>query len=160
MSTGSGFLVDRRGDILTNYHVVDGAEPSGVSVEFEGGVEHEASVVGIGRTQDIAILRVDMRRVPLVKPLQLGDSTSVRVGDPTLAIGDPFGLDRTLTSGIVSALQHQIEAADGSSIDNVIQTDQPLDLKNSGGPLPIEIRRTGRIRALEVLLGSRPAPPR
>jgi len=81
------------------------------------------------------VLHAQMNGVPPVRPLPLGDSTSVRVGDPTLAIGNPFGLDRTLTSGIVSALQHEIVAADGRAIDNVIQTDQPVDAGNSGGPL-------------------------
>ena len=76
-----------------------------------------------------------MSGVPAVHPLPLGDSTTVRVGDPTLAIGNPFGLDRTLTSGIVSALQRQIQAPNGFSIDNVIQTDAPINPGNSGGPL-------------------------
>ncbi len=86
-------------------------------------------------SNDLAVLRFDMHGVPRIVPLTRGDSTSVRVGDPTLTIGNPFGVDRTLTSGIVSALQHQIEAADGSSINNVIQTDQPSDAGNSGAPL-------------------------
>lgn len=135
-STGSGFLVDRRGDILTAYHVIEGAARSGgVTVQFENEATRAASVVAVDSTDDLAVLRVDKRHLPPVRPLRLGDSTSVRVGDPTLAIGNPFGIDRTLTSGIVSALQHQIRAADGRSIDNVIQTDQPVDAGNSGGPL-------------------------
>jgi putative serine protease PepD len=81
------------------------------------------------------VLHVDMRHVPPVLPLTLGDSTSVRVGDPTLTIGNPYGVDRTLTSGIVSALQHQILAADGLDVNNVIETDQAIDPGNSGGPL-------------------------
>jgi S1-C subfamily serine protease len=135
-STGSGFLVDRRGDILTNYHVIDGAARSGgVTVEFEGNLVRNANVVAVDPNDDLAVLRVVMRSLPPVRPLLLGDSTSVRVGDPTLAIGNPFGVDRTLTSGIVSALQHEIQASDGRTIDNVIQTDQPPDAGNSGGPL-------------------------
>jgi S1-C subfamily serine protease len=135
-ATGSGFLVDHHGDILTNYHLVDGADrSSGVTVEFEDGVLRFAGVAAVDPANDLAVLRVDTRGLPPVRPLTLGDSSSVRVGDSTLAIGDPFGADRTLTSGIVSALQHQITAADGQTIDNVIQTDQPLNPGNSGGPL-------------------------
>jgi S1-C subfamily serine protease len=135
-SSGSGFLVDRRGDVLTNFHLIDGADRSaGVSVQFEDGVTRVAGVAAVDPTDDLAVLRIDMRGLQGIRPLSLGDSSSVRVGDPILALGAPFGADRTLTSGIVSALQHQIEAADGKMIDNVIQTDQPLDAGNSGGPL-------------------------
>ena len=135
-STGSGFLVDRRGDILTNYHVIDGAARSGgVTVEFEYDTIRDVTVVAVDPGDDLAVLRVNLHDVPQVRPLTLGDSTSVTVGDPTLAIGNPFGVDRTLTTGIVSALQHQIQAADGTTIDNVIQTDQPVAAGNSGGPL-------------------------
>ncbi len=135
-STGSGFLVDTRGYILTNYHVIEGADRrTGVSVQFEDNVAREATVVGEDPNNDLALLKVDMGGVPPVRPLVLGDSTTVRVGDPTLAIGNPFGLDRTLTSGIVSALQRQIQAPNGFSIDNVIQTDAPINPGNSGGPL-------------------------
>ena len=135
-STGSGFLVDSFGDILTNYHVIEGANrASGVSVQFEDNVLRRATVVGEDQNDDLAVLRVKMDGVPTARPLVLGNSTSARVGDPTLAIGNPFGLDRTLTSGIVSALQRQIQAPNGFSIDNVIQTDAPINPGNSGGPL-------------------------
>jgi S1-C subfamily serine protease len=135
-STGAGFLVDSRGDILTNYHVIDGADRSrGVTVEFENALVRNASVVAVDPNDDLAVLRSDMHDVPAIRPLTLGDSTSVRVGDSTLTIGNPFGFDRTLTSGIVSALQHQIQAADGRRVNNVIQTDQPVSAGNSGAPL-------------------------
>ena len=135
-STGSGFVVDRHGDLLTNYHLVAGADrTSGVTVRFENNAVRPASVIAVDPSDDLAVLRVDPRRMPTVLPLRLADSTSVRVGDPTLAIGNPFGVDRTLSSGIVSALQHEIQAVDGQTIDNVIQTDQPLESGNSGGPL-------------------------
>jgi S1-C subfamily serine protease len=135
-STGSGFVVDRRGDILTDYHVIAGAERAGgVSIEFEGGVTRDATVVGVDQRADLAVLRVDAPGLPGVGPLPLGDSTHVRVGDPMLAIGNPFGADRTLSSGIISALQHQIPTPDGASVDNVIQTDQPIDPGGAGGPL-------------------------
>jgi S1-C subfamily serine protease len=135
-ATGSGFLVDRSGDILTNYHLIDGADRSaGVTVQFEDHVLRRAVVAGVDQDDDLAVLRVDMDGVPSARPLRLGDSASVQVGDPTLAIGNPFGLDRTLTSGIVSALQREIQAPNGFRIDNVIQTDAPINPGNSGGPL-------------------------
>jgi S1-C subfamily serine protease len=135
-STGSGFLIERSGLVLTDYHVIEGADRStGVTVRFEDSVSRPAAVIGADQNSDLAVLRVDMSGVPPVAPLPMGDSSTVRVGDPTLAIGNPFGLDRTLTSGIVSALQRQIQATNGFSIDNVIQTDAPLNLGNSGGPL-------------------------
>jgi S1-C subfamily serine protease len=142
-STGSGFLIDSGGDILTTYHVIDGADRStGVTVYFEDGVSRRAIVAGVQKSNDLAVLRVDMTGVPNPTPLALGDSRTVEVGDPTLAIGNPFGLDRTLTSGIVSALQGQIPAPDGTSIDNVIQTDAAVSPGNSGGPL---LDATGRV---------------
>ena len=136
VSTGSGFLIDGTGDILTNYHVIEGANRSdGVTVQFEDNVIRTAAVVDQDPDNDLALLKVDTAGVPEVHPLVLGDSTTVQVGDPTLAIGNPFGLDRTLTSGIVSALQRQIQGPSGFSIDNVIQTDAPINPGNSGGPL-------------------------
>jgi S1-C subfamily serine protease len=142
-STGSGFLIDRHGDILTNFHVIEGASRNtGVTVKFKDDVTRRAVVVGEDPSDDLALVKVDVGRIPPVPQLTLGDSTTVRVGDPTLAIGNPFGLDRTLTSGIVSALQRQIRAPNGFSIDNVIQTDAPINPGNSGGPL---IDATGRV---------------
>jgi S1-C subfamily serine protease len=119
-ATGSGFLIDESGRILTNYHVIQGAQT--VTVQFED------------PSDDLALLKVDLSGVT-ARPLVLGESRKVQVGDPTLAIGNPFGLDRTLTSGIVSALQRQIQAPNNFSIDNVIQTDAPINPGNSGGPL-------------------------
>jgi S1-C subfamily serine protease len=133
--TGSGFLIDRSGDVLTDYHLIEGASPSGISVRFEGGIQRLATVVAQAPGQDAALLRVNMRGTPAVDPLPLGDSASVRIGDPVLAIGDPYGLDRVLTTGIVSSLEHQLVAADGASVDNVIATDQPLEPAASGGPV-------------------------
>ncbi|MEA2198335.1 MAG: hypothetical protein QOJ25_2386 [Solirubrobacteraceae bacterium] len=141
LSTGSGFVVDRLGDIFTNYHVIDGAGPGGISIQIQPGVTMTARVMGVLPSQDIAIVRVDPHRVRL-RPLELGDSVTARVGDPTLAIGDPFGFDRTLSTGIVSALQRQIPAANGFAIDHVIQTDAPANRGTSGGPL---IDAAGRV---------------
>jgi S1-C subfamily serine protease len=131
-STGSGFVIDDQGRILTNYHVIAGA--SDISVSFAGDKATRASVVGTDPSNDLALLKVAARPATL-HPLALGDSAGVAVGDPTLAIGNPFGLDRTLTSGIVSALQRRIRAPNGFQIDHVIQTDAAINPGNSGGPL-------------------------
>jgi S1-C subfamily serine protease len=131
-ATGSGFVVDNNGDILTNAHVIEGA--SRVTVQFEDNKTTDAKVVGKDTSTDIALLRVDPKNVKL-HPLALGNSSSVQVGDPTIAIGNPFGLDRTLTTGVVSALQRRIDAPNGFSIDHVIQTDAAINPGNSGGPL-------------------------
>jgi S1-C subfamily serine protease len=136
-STGSGFLVRRDGYVLTNYHLIEGADArTGITVQFGNNAARPAKVVSESPSDDLALLKVDMAGFyPSIRPLPLGDSSTVRVGDPTLAIGNPFGLDRTLTSGIVSALQRQIQAPDGFAINNVIQTDAPINPGNSGGPL-------------------------
>src|SRR5579884_328305 len=100
ISTGSGFLVDPRGYILTNYHVIEGADRNtGVTVQFEDNVSRQAALVGQDPSNDLAVLKVNMAGVPAVQPLQLGDSTTVRVGDPTLAIGNPFGLAHASLGG-------------------------------------------------------------
>jgi S1-C subfamily serine protease len=131
-ATGSGFVVDTQGYILTNAHVVDGA--SQVTVSFEDKKTENARIVGKDSSTDLALLKVDASGLNL-KPLQLGDSSNVQVGDPTIAIGNPFALDRTLTTGVVSALQRQISAPNGFTISNVIQTDAAINPGNSGGPL-------------------------
>jgi S1-C subfamily serine protease len=138
VATGSGFVLDRRGDILTNAHVVDGARR--VTVQF-GGSEQPAQVVGVDNSNDLAVLRVDPTKVTLT-PLPLGNSSEVHAGDSVVAIGNPFGFDRTITEGIVSALQRHITAPDGFTIDHVIQTDAAINPGNSGGPL---IDASGRV---------------
>ncbi len=138
-STGSGFVIDKAGLILTNAHVIDGA--SKVSVSFEDKKTVDAKVIGKDVSTDLALLKVDASGLRLT-PLKLGDSKGVQVGDPTVAIGNPFGLDRTLTTGVVSALQREIQAPDGYAIKNVIQTDAAINPGNSGGPL---IDATGRV---------------
>jgi S1-C subfamily serine protease len=133
VATGSGFLIDDEGHIVTNNHVVEGA--SKVEVKLgSSDTQHEAEVVGTDPATDVALLKVD---VPAAQqhPLSLGDSAKVHVGDPVVAIGNPFGLDRTVTAGIVSALQRQIQAPNGFSISHVIQTDAAINPGNSGGPL-------------------------
>jgi len=132
-ASGSGFVLDREGHLLTNNHVVAGAQSIRVKLGSDE-TPYEAEVVGGDSSTDLALLKVDAPRSDL-KPLALGDSSSVRVGDPVVAIGNPFGLDQTATTGIVSALQRQIEAPDGFAISNVIQTDASINPGNSGGPL-------------------------
>jgi S1-C subfamily serine protease len=139
VSTGSGFVIDKDGTIATNAHVVDGATK--VSVRFGDGAAHAAKVLGVDKSTDLALLQIDPKGVDL-HPLPLGSSHGIQVGDPTVAIGNPFGLDRTLTTGVVSALQRHIKAPNGFTIDNVIQTDAAINPGNSGGPL---IDATGRV---------------
>jgi S1-C subfamily serine protease len=132
-ATGSGFVIDGEGHILTNNHVVEGA--SKVTVKLgDSEKTYDAEVVGTDPGTDIALLQVDAPANE-IQPLTLGHSSEAEVGDPVVAIGNPFGLDRTVTSGIVSALQRQIEAPNGFSISHVIQTDAAINPGNSGGPL-------------------------
>ena len=129
---GSGFVIDKAGHIVTNYHVVEGANQ--VTVSFSNRDTVKAEVVGTDPSSDLAVLRVATSASALT-PLPLGNSDIVRVGDGVVAIGNPFGLDRTATSGIVSALQRLISAPNSFTIDHVIQTDAPINPGNSGGPL-------------------------
>ncbi|HEY5976719.1 MAG TPA: trypsin-like peptidase domain-containing protein [Solirubrobacterales bacterium] len=132
-ATGSGFVIDSDGHLLTNNHVVEGA--SEITVKLGASDKsYSAEVVGADPATDVALLDVDAPADQL-HPLALGDSSKVEVGDPVVAIGNPFGLDSTVTSGIVSALQRQIEAPNGFSISHVIQTDAAINPGNSGGPL-------------------------
>jgi S1-C subfamily serine protease len=131
-ASGSAFVINSDGTMLTNWHVVENAVK--VTVSFEHGKTVEAKVVGKDPSNDLAVLRIPTEGLTL-HPLALGDSGKAQVGDPVLAIGNPFGLDRTLTTGVVSALQRQITAPNGFTIDNVLQTDAPINPGNSGGPL-------------------------
>jgi S1-C subfamily serine protease len=129
---GSGFVIDRAGHIVTNYHVVRGA--TSIQVSFSNNERYRAKLVGSDPSTDIAVLKVDVQASAL-KALPLGNSDAVRVGDQVIAIGNPFGLDRSVTAGIVSAVQRRIEAPNNLSIAHVIQTDAALNHGNSGGPL-------------------------
>jgi len=148
-ATGSGFVVSKDGLIVTNEHVVDGAQQVQVKVGTSGQAQ-DASVVGVDASHDLALLKVDANNL---KPLSLGDASSLSVGDATYAIGNPFGLDHTLTTGIVSALGRDLQAPDGSTISGAIQTDAALNPGNSGGPL---LDSAGRSSA--STRRSRPAP--
>jgi len=129
---GSGFVLDKAGHIVTNYHVVQGA--SLIQVSFSNNERFKAKVVGVDPSTDVAVLKVNVKSRAL-KALTLGNSDVVRVGDQVIAIGNPFGLDRSVTAGIVSAVQRRIEAPNNLSIAHVIQTDAALNHGNSGGPL-------------------------
>jgi putative serine protease PepD len=131
-SQGSGFVYDTQGHVITNQHVVAGAET--VSVTFANGKSYSARVVGSDPSTDIAVLDVDAP-ASVLSPLELGDSSSLEVGEGVVAIGSPFGLEQTVTSGIVSALHRQITAPNNFAIDDAIQTDAAINHGNSGGPL-------------------------
>jgi S1-C subfamily serine protease len=133
-ATGSGFVVDEDGNIVTNAHVVEGADSVEVSFS-ENGEAVEAEVKGIDTSSDVAVLKVDPSKVPNLTPLPLGDSSKLAVGDPVIAIGNPFGYSRTVTTGIVSGLQRQIQAPNGFTIPDAVQTDASINPGNSGGPL-------------------------
>jgi len=135
--TGSGFVMRRDGYILTNNHVVEAAGTKGkITVLFSDGKSSEAKIVGRDESYDLAVIRVDRRNVA---PLVLGDSSAVVVGDPVFAVGAPLGLDSTVTSGIISALNRPVTAGgsgtSGASFINAIQTDAAINPGNSGGPL-------------------------
>jgi len=130
--TGSGFVYDTQGHVVTNNHVVEGARE--IEVVLADGTVLPAEVVGTDAYYDLAVLRVDPAQVRAA-PLPLGSADSLRVGQRVLAIGNPFGLDRTLTTGVISALDRTIESESGSVIGNAIQTDAAINPGNSGGPL-------------------------
>jgi putative serine protease PepD len=129
---GSGFVYDAEGHVVTNQHVVAGGTE--VNVRFSNGSSYPATVIGTDGSTDLAILDVDAP-AELLKPLQLGDSSGLREGDPVVALGSPFGLEGTITSGIVSALHRQMTAPNDFTITDSIQTDAAINHGNSGGPL-------------------------
>ncbi|MBD0317571.1 MAG: trypsin-like peptidase domain-containing protein [Thermoleophilia bacterium] len=147
-SLGSGFVIDKDGHIVTNYHVIEGADE--VYVNFTRDDELKAKVVGVDPSTDLALLKIDEHRRAL-SPIPLGNSDAVRVGDEVVAIGNPFGLERTVTRGIVSALQRQIQAPNGFTIDKVIQTDAAINKGNSGGPL---LDASGRVIGVNAQIES------
>jgi S1-C subfamily serine protease len=132
-ATGSGIVISANGTILTNYHVVENAIKVTVSLS-EKGKTVEAQVIGKDPSNDLAVLKIPTDGLSL-HPLTLGNSARVTVGDPVYAIGNPFDLERTLTTGVISALQRHITAPNGFTINNVLQTDAPINPGNSGGPL-------------------------
>jgi S1-C subfamily serine protease len=129
--SGSGFIYDREGHIVTNYHVVENAES--VSVALSGGDVYEATIVGIDPSNDLAALKIEAENLP--DPIPFGNSDQLQVGQFVVAIGNPFGLERTLTLGVISSLGRVIQSPDGRFIGEAIQTDAPINPGNSGGPL-------------------------
>jgi S1-C subfamily serine protease len=136
---GSGFVIDRLGDIVTNDHVV--ANATAVRVGFSNNATYPAKVLGGDPSTDVAVVRVDAPASAL-HALTFADSSRVQVGDPVFAIGNPFGLDRTLTNGIISATDRDIKAPNGLAIERALQTNAAINHGNSGGPL---IDRFGRV---------------
>lgn len=129
---GTGFVWDKKGHIVTNFHVVDGARK--ITITLADHSSYDALIVGLAPEKDIAVLKIKAP-AKLLKPLPIGDSNNLEVGRKVLAIGNPFGLDTTLTVGVVSALGREIQAPNQRTIRNVIQTDAAINPGNSGGPL-------------------------
>jgi S1-C subfamily serine protease len=146
--TGSGFVWDEQGHIVTNFHVIRGAQEALVTLGDQR--SFPAQLVGVSADHDLAVLKID---VPsnLPPPIPLGTSGDLSVGQTVLAIGNPFGLDHTLTTGIVSALNRTVDNEEGGSIDNVIQTDAAINPGNSGGPL---IDSAGRLVGINTMIYS------
>ncbi len=132
LGTGSGFIWDDSGHIITNFHVIQNADAARVTLADR--TTWEAKLIGVAPEKDLAVLKIDVPREKL-RPIPLGASHDLRVGQSVFAIGNPFGLDQTLTTGIISALGREIQAADGTPIRDVIQTDAAINPGNSGGPL-------------------------
>jgi len=130
--TGSGFMVDREGHIVTNNHVIEGADRIVVALSDETSVE--AQVIGTDPATDLAVLKIDVPREKL-SPVELGSSADLRVGQRAIAIGNPFGLDRTLTTGVISSLGRPLQTSGQRTVYDVIQTDAAINPGNSGGPL-------------------------
>ncbi|MBI5682389.1 MAG: trypsin-like peptidase domain-containing protein [Deltaproteobacteria bacterium] len=130
--SGSGSVIDKKGNILTNYHVVENAQM--LEVTLSDSSKWEAKVIGADPSNDIAVIRIDAPSDKL-KPIQFGNSAGLKVGQKVLAIGNPFGLERTLTVGIVSSLGRTMRAANGRLMRGIIQTDAAINPGNSGGPL-------------------------
>ena len=146
--SGSGFIWDDRGHIVTNNHVVAGA--SGANVRLTDGRDVPAALVGVSPAHDLAVIKIDVTKLPAALPI--GSSHDLRVGQVTFAIGNPFGLDWTLTTGIISALDRALPAEDGRNlIEHLIQTDAAINPGNSGGPL---LDSAGRLIGVNTLIFS------
>ena len=145
---GSGFVLDQSGDIVTNHHVV--ADGGSISISLWNGTTYDATLVGADPSTDLAVVKIDAPR-SLLTPLRLGDSNNVAVGDEVLAIGSPFGLEGTVTSGIISALHRQMTAPNKFTINDTIQTDAAINHGNSGGPL---LDRRGRVIGVNAQIES------
>lgn len=147
--TGSGFLWDENGHVVTNYHVVEGADF--VQVKLTDGTEWEAKVLGRAPEFDLAVLKIEAPKAR-IRPLAIGQSDNLEVGQKVYAIGNPFGLDQTLTTGIVSGLGREIDSRSGEVIRGVVQTDAAINPGNSGGPL---LDSQGRLIGVNTAILSR-----
>lgn len=132
VKTGTGFIWDAAGHVVTNYHVVQGGKE--FTVKLASGETRKASVVGVAPTYDLAVIHIDGKGL-LPPPIALGNSRELKVGQVAFAIGSPFGLDQSLTSGIISGLKRSIPTSSGHEITNIVQTDAAINPGNSGGPL-------------------------
>src|ERR1700678_1325916 len=142
---GSGFVIDKEGHILTNYHVV--ADARQVEVTLHDRKKYKATIVGTDKSHDLAIVQI---KAPNLQPMTLGDSTNLQVGQKVYAIGNPFGLNGTLTRGIVSSIR-QVQEPDGMTIDEAIQTDASINPGNSGGPL---LNMHGEVIGINTMIAS------
>ncbi len=146
--SGSGFVWDKNGHVITNYHVIDGADKA--QVTLGDGTSWEASLIGVAPEKDLAVLKIDAPMDQL-RPIPVGQSDNLKVGQSVFAIGNPFGLDQTLTTGIISALGREIESQGRVPIRDVIQTDAAINPGNSGGPL---LDSSGRLIAVNTAIYS------
>jgi S1-C subfamily serine protease len=146
--SGSGFVLDGQGDIVTNYHVIESA--SEIEVLLADGTAYPAQLVGADQFNDLAVVRIEAPSELLV-PVEIGRASDLRVGQRVIAIGNPFGLDRTLTTGVVSALRRTIETESGQALGEVIQTDAAINPGNSGGPL---LDTSGRLIGVNTAIQS------
>src|SRR5215467_1862494 len=144
---GSGFIIDREGHILTNYHVI--AEAQRIEVTLHNRKKYRASIVGTDRSHDLAVIQI---KAPDLTPMTMGDSRNLQVGQKVYAIGNPFGLSGTLTSGIVSSIR-QVQEPDGVTIDEAIQTDAAINPGNSGGPL---LNSRGEVIGINTMIAGNP----
>jgi S1-C subfamily serine protease len=147
--TGSGFLWDASGHIVTNYHVIQDAQE--VEAALADGSRHKARVIGVAPEKDLAVLKIQETPDLKLRPIPLGTSADLQVGQSVLAIGNPFGLDQTLTTGVVSALGREIQSATRRRITGVIQTDAAINPGNSGGPL---LDSAGRLIGINTAIQS------
>jgi S1-C subfamily serine protease len=147
---GSGIVLDARGHVLTNFHVIEGAKE--IQVLLVDGSGHAATVVGVDPATDTAVIRIDNVPENLLQPVAFGDSADLRVGQRVFAIGNPFGLERTLTTGIISSLNRSLPTRTGRTIKSIIQTDAAINPGNSGGPL---VDSGGRLIGMTTAIASR-----
>ena len=147
--TGSGSIIDERGYVLTNRHVISDAVR--ITVSLHDGSQYEAKVVGVDKENDIAVIKFEPERGARLRTIPFGDSSALKVGQKVLAIGNPFGLDRTLTTGIVSALGRPVKSQSNTIIKDMIQTDTAINPGNSGGPL---LDTRGRMIGINTMIYS------